>query len=98
MYLFSEQYGGVAVLLAGLGAQSDEPEQEQGQTGAPDHQLPVIVTLQEGFMDVQQLQEDRQVLYFGISCLLFNLRRQSFLINLNTPYVELFLDFGASHW
>lgn len=54
-YLFSEQYGGVAVLLAGLRAQSDEPEQKQGQTGAPDYQLPVIVTLQERFMDVEQL-------------------------------------------
>lgn len=58
VYLFSEQYGGVAVLLAGLGAKSDEPEQEQRQTGAPDHQLPVIVTLQERFMDVQQLEEE----------------------------------------
>lgn len=56
-HLFCEQYGGVAVLLAGLGAQSDEPEQEQRQTGAPDHQLPVVVTLQERFMDVQQLEE-----------------------------------------
>lgn len=54
-HLFSEQYGGVAVLLAGLGAQSDEPEQEQGQTGAPDHQLPVVVALQERLVDVQQL-------------------------------------------
>lgn len=84
VYLFSEQYGGVAVLLAGLGAQSDEPEQEQGQTGAPDHQLPVIVTLQEGFMDVQQLEEERQVLNFVTSCL----RRPSFLMNLNPPCVE----------
>lgn len=58
VYLFSEQYGGVAVLLAGLGAQSDEPEQEQRQTGAPDHQLPVVVTLQECFVDVQQLEEE----------------------------------------
>lgn len=56
VYLFSEQYGGVAVLLAGLWAQSDEPEQEQRQTGAPDHQLPVVVTLQERFVDVQQLE------------------------------------------
>lgn len=55
-HLFGEQYGGVAVLLAGLRAQSDEPEQEQRQTGAPDHQLPVIVTLQERFVDVQQLE------------------------------------------
>lgn len=61
VYLFSEQYGGIAVLLARLGAQSDEPEQEQRQTGAPDHQLPVIVTLQERFMDVQQLEEDVKV-------------------------------------
>lgn len=60
-HLFGEQYGGVAVLLAGLGAQSDEPEQEQRQTGAPDHQLPVIVTLQERFMDVQQLEEETKV-------------------------------------
>lgn len=59
-YLFGEQDGGVAVLLAGLGAQSDEPEQEQRQTGAPDHQLPVIVTLQERFMDVQQLEGETQ--------------------------------------
>lgn len=58
LYLFSQQYGRVAVLLAGLWAQSDEPEQEQRQTGAPDHQLPVIVVLQKCFMDVQQLQED----------------------------------------
>lgn len=61
VYLFSEQYGCVAVLLTGLGAQSDKPEQEQGQTGAPDHQLPVIVTLQKRFMDVQQLEEEMQV-------------------------------------
>lgn len=60
VYLFSEQYGGVAVLLAGLGAQSDEPEQEQRQTGAPDHQLPVIVTFQEGFMDVEQLEGETE--------------------------------------
>lgn len=59
--LFRQQDGGVAVLLAGLGAQSDEPEQEQGQTGAPDHQLPVVVTLQEGLVDVQQLEEEEQV-------------------------------------
>lgn len=59
LYLFSEQYGGVAVLFAGLRAQSDKPEQEQRQTGAPDHQLPVIVTLQERFMDVEQLKEER---------------------------------------
>lgn len=59
IYLFCEQYGGVTVLLAGLRAQSDEPEQEQRQTGAPDHQLPVIVTLQECFMDVEQLEGER---------------------------------------
>lgn len=58
LYLFSEQDGGVAVLLAGFGAQSDKPEQEQRQTGAPDHQLPVIVILQERFMDVEKLEED----------------------------------------
>lgn len=58
VYLFSEQYGRVAVLLAGLWAQSDEPEQEQRQTGAPDHQLPVIVILQECLVDVEQLKED----------------------------------------
>lgn len=57
-HLFCQQDGSVAVLLAGLGAQSDEPEQEQRQTGAPDHQLPVIVTLQERFMDVQQLDKE----------------------------------------
>lgn len=56
VYLFSEQYGGVAVLLAGLWAQSDKPEQEQSQTGAPDHQLPVIVTLEEGLVNVEQLE------------------------------------------
>lgn len=59
VYLFSEQDGGVAILLAGLRAQSDEPEQEQSQTGAPDHQLPVIVTVQERFMDMEQLEEER---------------------------------------
>lgn len=59
MYLFSEQYRGVAVLFAGLRAQSDKPEQEQRQTGAPDYQLPVIVTLQERFMDMKQL--DKQI-------------------------------------
>ena len=58
-YLFSEQDGGVAVLLAGLRAQRDEPEQEQRQTGAPDHQLPVIVTLQERPVDVEQLDGER---------------------------------------
>lgn len=58
VHLFCQQDGSVAVLLTGLGAQSDEPEQEQRQTGAPDHQLPVIVTLQERFMDVQQLDKE----------------------------------------
>lgn len=58
-YLFCQQDGGVAVLLAGLWAQSDEPEQEQRQTGAPDHQLPVIVVLQERFMDVEKLDRSQ---------------------------------------
>jgi len=58
-HLFREQDGGVAVLLAGLGAQSDEAEQEQRQAGAPDHQLPVVVTLQERVVDVEQLEGER---------------------------------------
>lgn len=72
-HLFCQQDGGVAVLLAGLGAQSDEPEQEQGQTGAPDHQLPVVVTLQEGLVDVQQLEEEMQV--SRVSICVLNMQR-----------------------
>lgn len=93
VYLFSEQYGGVAVLLAGLRAQSDEPEQEQRQTGAPDYQLPVIVTLQKRFMDVKQLKKQRYVYYLankGTSNVLsINIGRinhifhDDFMINLN---------------
>lgn len=55
-YLFCQQDGGVAVLLAGLRAQRDEAQQEQGQRRTPDHQLPVIVALQKGLVDVQQLR------------------------------------------
>lgn len=59
-HLFREQDGGVAVLFAGLGAQRDEPEQEEGQAGAPDEQLPVVVTVEEGLVDVQQLRRERE--------------------------------------
>lgn len=55
-HLLRQQDGGIAVLLAGLGAQRDEAEQEEGQAGAPHQQLPVVVALQEGLVDVQQLQ------------------------------------------
>lgn len=58
--LFGEQDGGVAVLFAGLGAQRDEPEQKEGQAGAPDEQLPVVVAVEEGLVDVQQLQKGRE--------------------------------------
>ena len=84
-HLFGQQDGGVAVLLAGLGAQRDEPEQEQRQAGAPDHQLPVVVTVQERFVDVEQLEERDAgtfktgalpfLIWFRLTCLTVFLRR-----------------------
>lgn len=59
-HLFGEQDGGVAVLFAGLGAQRDEAEEEEAQAAAPDEQLPVVVTGQEGVVDVQQLEPGRE--------------------------------------
>ena len=59
LYLLSEQHRRVAVFAVGLWAQCGQPQQKEDEGGAPHHQLPVCLRLQESFVASQELNKSR---------------------------------------